>query len=45
MPLAIRIREQNLDCYVFGNHHTPERVRRACTRFVALENLSSNPTM
>jgi uncharacterized LabA/DUF88 family protein len=43
MPLAIRIREQNLDCYVFGNDHTPERVRRACTRFVALENLRFQP--
>lgn len=52
MPLAVRIREQNLDCYVFGNDKTPERVRRACTRFVALENLrfqpdnaASHPTM
>jgi hypothetical protein len=39
MRLAIRIREQNLDCYVFGSHKTPERFKRACTRFVHLENL------
>jgi hypothetical protein len=39
MRLAIRIREQNLPCYVFGGIKTQERFRRACTRFVYLENL------
>ena len=31
MRLAIRIREQNLPCYVFGGIKTQERFRRACT--------------
>jgi hypothetical protein len=39
MRLAIRIREQNFACYVFGNEKTPERFRRAATRFIYLENL------
>jgi uncharacterized LabA/DUF88 family protein len=37
MRLAIRIREQNLPCYVFGGIKTQERFRRACTRFVYRE--------
>ena len=41
--LAIRIREQKLDCYVFGSQKTPERLRSACTRFVYLENLKFDP--
>lgn len=41
--LAIRIREQNLECYVFGGQNSPERLRRACSRFVYLENLGFDP--
>ncbi|WP_287305968.1 NYN domain-containing protein [Mesorhizobium sp.] len=37
--LAIRIREQHLECYVFGGESAPERLRQACSRFVYLENL------
>lgn len=39
LRLAIRIREQGVPCYVFGSKKTPERFRRAATRFVYLENL------
>jgi uncharacterized protein (TIGR00288 family) len=39
MRLAIRIREQNVDCYVFGNEKTSDRFRRAASRFIHLENL------
>jgi hypothetical protein len=37
--LAIRIREQNLECYIFGGENAPERLKQACSRFVYLENL------
>ncbi|MER9022405.1 NYN domain-containing protein [Mesorhizobium sp. M0815] len=37
--LAIRIREQNLECYIFGGEGAPERLKQACSRFVYLENL------
>ncbi|WP_189512552.1 NYN domain-containing protein [Mesorhizobium sp. M2A.F.Ca.ET.043.02.1.1] len=41
--LATRIREQNLECYVFGGASTPERLKRACNRFIYLENLRFDP--
>ncbi|UVK43627.1 NYN domain-containing protein [Mesorhizobium sp. AR07] len=41
--LAIRILEQNLECYIFGGESAPERLRRACSRFVYLENLRFDP--
>ncbi|MER8862543.1 NYN domain-containing protein [Mesorhizobium sp. M0751] len=41
--LAIRIREQHLECYVFGGESAPERLKRACSRFVYLENLRFDP--
>jgi hypothetical protein len=37
--LAIRIREQKLECYIFGGESAPERLRQVCSRFVYLENL------
>ncbi|KUM25639.1 hypothetical protein AU467_25315 [Mesorhizobium loti] len=37
--LATRIREQHLECYVFGSDCAPERLRQACSRFILLENL------
>ncbi|MER9831356.1 NYN domain-containing protein [Mesorhizobium sp. M0134] len=37
--LSIRIREQNLECHIFGGERAPERLRQACSRFVYLENL------
>jgi hypothetical protein len=43
LRLAIRIREQAVDCYVFGSAKTPERFRRAATRFIYLENLRYSP--
>ena len=43
LRLAIRIREQAVDCYVFGSAKTPERFRQAATRFVYLENLRYSP--
>lgn len=41
--LAIRIREQHLECYVFGGESAPERLKQACSRFVYLENLRFDP--
>ncbi|WP_292505842.1 NYN domain-containing protein [Mesorhizobium sp.] len=41
--LAIRIREQNLECYIFGGESSPERLKQACSRFVYLENLRFDP--
>jgi uncharacterized LabA/DUF88 family protein len=43
LRLAIRIREQSVDCYVFGSAKTPERFRRAATRFIYLESLRYSP--
>lgn len=37
--LASRIREQGLDVYGIGQHKTPEAFRRACKRFIFVENL------
>lgn len=41
--LAIRIRAQSLECYVFGGASAPERLKHACNRFVYLENLRFDP--
>lgn len=37
--LASRIREQGLDVYGIGRQTTPEAFRRACKRFIFVENL------
>lgn len=37
--LASRIREQGLDVYGIGQKKTPESFRKACKRFIFLENL------
>jgi hypothetical protein len=39
--LASRIREQGLDVYGIGQAKTPEAFRKACKRFIFLENLST----
>lgn len=39
--LASRIREQGLEVYGIGARKTPEAFRKACKRFLYLENLSS----
>lgn len=41
--LASRIREQGLDVYGIGQHKTPEAFRRACKRFIFVENLMAPP--
>ncbi len=38
--LASRIREQGIDVYGMGEQKTPEAFRRACKRFIYVENLS-----
>ncbi|MBW4330869.1 NYN domain-containing protein [Stakelama sp. CBK3Z-3] len=39
MPLAMRIRQQGLDCYGFGTDRTPEGFRQACSRFIDVQAL------
>ena len=39
--LASRLREQGLDVYGMGRMTTPEAFRKACKRFIFLENISS----
>lgn len=39
--LASRIREQGLDVYGIGQKKTPDAFRKACKRFIFLENLGS----
>lgn len=41
--LASRIREQGLDVYGIGQQKTPESFRKACKRFIFLENLGTKP--
>ncbi|MCR9158667.1 MAG: NYN domain-containing protein [Rhodobacteraceae bacterium] len=41
--LAQRLREQGLDVYGMGMQKTPEAFRRACKRFIFLENLEGGP--
>lgn len=40
--LASRIREQGLDVYGIGQEKTPEAFRKACKRFIFVENLISD---
>ena len=42
--LASRIREQGLDVYGIGQQKTPEAFRKACKRFIFLENLGVSTT-
>ena len=42
--LASRIREQGLDVFGIGAQKTPEAFRKACKRFIYLENLSGSET-
>jgi uncharacterized protein (TIGR00288 family) len=39
MPLALRIRQDGLPVYGFGNASTPEPFRQACTRFIDVNAL------
>ena len=39
--LASRLREQGLDVYGMGQQKTPEAFRKACKRFIFLENLEA----
>lgn len=41
--LASRIREQGLDVYGIGQKKTPEAFRKACKRFIFVENLIGEP--
>lgn len=41
--LASRIREQGLDVYGIGQQKTPEAFRKACKRFIFVENLLREP--
>jgi uncharacterized LabA/DUF88 family protein len=41
--LASRIREQGLDVYGMGMQKTPDAFRKACKRFIFLENLDGAP--
>jgi hypothetical protein len=40
--LASRIREQGLDVYGIGQQKTPEAFRKACKRFIFIENLTTS---
>lgn len=40
MPLAMRIRQEGLPVYGFGNAKTPEGFRQACTRFIDVDVLA-----
>lgn len=40
MPLAMRIRQEGLPVYGFGNARTPEGFRQACTRFIDVDALA-----
>jgi uncharacterized LabA/DUF88 family protein len=42
--LAARIREQGLDVYGIGEQKTPEAFRKACKRFIYVENLGTAET-
>ncbi len=41
--LASRIREQGLDVYGIGEQKTPESFRKACKRFIFIENVIAEP--
>lgn len=40
--LASRVREQGIDVYGMGEQKTPEAFRKACKRFIYVENLSTD---
>jgi hypothetical protein len=40
MPLAMRIRQDGLPVYGFGNGNTPESFRQACSRFIDVTGLA-----
>lgn len=42
--LAARIREQGIDVYGIGEQKTPEAFRRACNRFIYIENIEADET-
>ncbi|MFD1344497.1 NYN domain-containing protein [Litorisediminicola beolgyonensis] len=42
--LASRLREQGLDVYGMGMQKTPDAFRKACKRFIFLENIDGAPT-
>jgi hypothetical protein len=44
MPLAMRIRQDGLPVYGFGNARTPEAFTQACTRFIDVEVLVNTET-
>ena len=41
MPLAMRIRQDGVPVYGFGNANTPEAFKQACTRFIDVAALAS----
>ena len=41
-PLASRIRESGLSVFGFGRTQTPEAFKKACDKFISVENLISN---
>lgn len=41
--LAIRLKEQGVTVYGFGRKQTPEAFRNACSQFIYVENLLSEP--
>jgi hypothetical protein len=41
MPLAMRIRQDGLPVYGFGNGNTPESFRQACSRFIDVTGLAA----
>ena len=44
MPLAMRIRQEGIPVYGFGNSRTPQAFRQACTRFIDVGALVDEPT-
>ena len=44
MPLAMRIRQEGVPVYGFGNGNTPQSFRQACTRFIDVSVLIASKT-
>src|SRR5918993_1217423 len=44
MPLAMRIRQEGIPVYGFGNSRTPESFKQACTRFIDVGALGVDDT-
>jgi hypothetical protein len=44
MPLAMRIRQDGLPVYGFGQDKTPEGFKQACTRFIDVDKLGTDIT-